>query len=71
MKPIEQRGELPVLVPADAPLALPERVVGEHDHPGARQARVVALDVGLEPRVLHPVPERVHDAGMRPGAGGR
>ena len=65
----EERRELAVLVPAGAPLALPERVVGRHEHPGARQPRVEALHVGLEPGVLHPVTERVDDG--RVGAGRR
>ena len=68
-EPGQQRRELAVLVPAGAALALADRVVAEHHHPGPGQQRVEALQVGLEAGVLHPVAGRVHDAGVRPGRG--
>ena len=62
----QQGRELSMLMPAVSAFPLPDRVEAEHHEPGACEADVEALDVGLEPRVLHPVARGVSHPRERP-----
>ena len=67
----QERGELSVLVPADAWLALSKGVIDQNGHSVASEMGIELLLNDLDLRVLHPVTWRMHNRRMRSGGDGQ